>query len=118
MFSRIKDPIKRLMQFTQDVNGCIYDFHLIQQASYIEECGVKVTQLVPIERLTPTVKRWMAEVGRDPKDVRAFNVTPNVELKKKLRHILMTKPALREIIERMYADDFRLYERVRCSQKR
>jgi len=117
-FARLKDPVKRFEQFVRDVDGWIYDFHLIQQSRYIEECGVEITDWLVLKNLTKTLCNWAGMFGYARKDVIACNVTKNAALKRKLRSVLMTTPKLRAVVERMYADDFPLYERVRCLPKR
>lgn len=110
-FYKIKNPVKRFKQFVHDVDERLYDYHLAQQTRFIEDCGVEITDWVALENLTPTLKRWADTFGFDRNKVGQYNRTGN-KAKKQLRKVLVTTPKLRKVVERMYADDFPLYERV------
>lgn len=112
-FVKIKNPVDRFVQFVHDVDGNIYDFHLIQQVCFIEECDVAVTDWVALENLTPALHSWVDVCGYARSRIVPRNVTANTKRKKRLRLVLMETPELRAIVERMYVEDFPLYERVK-----
>jgi hypothetical protein len=108
-FSRIHDPLKKFAQFVHDIDGNIYDLHLVPQVDYIKTPNVPVAEWLTFENITKHMGDMLKRL-KLPGSLPRRNVSDDRQLDKKLLQLLKSDMRLRRIVERIYAEDFKLYK--------
>lgn len=108
-FIEVQDPVTRFIEFVHNVDGNLYELHLIQQVRFVEDSGLRIDDWVPFEDVDRCMKSFAKRWGVNS-ELPHINPGPLSSLKTELFNVLTQTPKLRAIVERMYADDFRLYK--------